>query len=173
MMVRRCVVMVIAGCCLLLVLAARPASHPARSLVGQGIVQPTFPAYTQKATITWWDWSPNDDLIVQSFEKRYPSIHVIPNNVGSGSTEYTKLLTAIQAGSGAPDVVELVQSALPQFIAGGGLRDLAPLGAGRYQPYVMPWAWNIVAQGKSIYAIPIDSGPSVFSTIARSSEPMA
>lgn len=162
MVVHRLVVMVIAGCALLMSLAARPASQPARSVIAQGIVQPAFPAYTQKATITWWDWSTNDAVVVKSFETRYPSIHVIPRNVGGGVTEYTKLLTAIKAGSGAPDVVQLVQSALPQFIAGGGLRDLAPLGAQRYRPYVMPWAWHLVTQGKSIYAIPIDSGPSAF-----------
>ena len=162
MVVRRCVVMGIAGCALLLVLAARPASYPTRFVIGQGIVQPAFPTFTQKATITWWDWSVNDDIIVKRFEQRYPSIHVIPRNVGGGVTEYTKLLTAIRAGAGAPDVVQLVQSALPQFIAGGGLRDLAPLGAQRYRPYILPWAWHLVTQGTRVYAIPVDAGPSVF-----------
>lgn len=160
MVMRRLVVMGVAGCALVLVLAARPAHYPARSVSGQGIVQPAFPAYTHKATITWWDWSVNDDVIVKRFEQRYPSIHVIPRNVGGGVTEYTKLLTALKAGSGAPDVVQLVQSALPQFIAGGGLRDLAPLGAQRYRPYIMPWAWHLVTQGTSVYAIPVDAGPS-------------
>jgi multiple sugar transport system substrate-binding protein len=50
---------------------------------------------------------------------------------------------------------------LPQFIATGGLRDLAPLGADRYRPYFLPWTWNQVSQGSAVYAIPVDSGPTV------------
>lgn len=127
---------------------------------GAGLSQPSYPSYTQKATLTWWDWGTNDQAVVNMFEKKYPTIHVIPRNVGAGTPEYTKLLTAIKAGSGAPDVVQIEYERLPQFIATGGLRDLAPLGANRYRSYFLPWTWKQVSQGKAVYAIPVDSGPT-------------
>src|SRR5919198_1148923 len=129
--------------------------------LGAGVAQPTYPAYTKKVTITWWDWGTNDQAVAKMFEKQYPSIHVIPRNVGAGTPEYTKLLTALKARSGAPDLVQIEFDHLPQFIATGGLRDLAPLGANRYRPYFLPWTWNQVSQGRAVYAIPEDSGPTV------------
>jgi multiple sugar transport system substrate-binding protein len=143
-----------------LVVVALVSSSLVLSL-GASIVQPTYPAYTKQATIKWWSWTTNPQNVIKAFEKQYPSIHVVRENVGSGATEYTKLLTAIKAGSGAPDLVQIEFDHLPQFIATGGLRDLAPLGAKRYRPYVLPWTWNQVSQGHAVYAIPEDSGPTV------------
>ena len=65
---------------------------------------------------------------VKLFEKHYPSIHITVRNVGAGTPEYTKLLTVLKAGSGAPDVVQIEFERLPEFIATGDLRDLAPWG---------------------------------------------
>jgi multiple sugar transport system substrate-binding protein len=148
MMVSKLVVVALVSCSLVLSL-------------GASIVQPTYPPYTKQATIKWWSWTTNPQNVIKAFEKQYPSIHVVRENVGAGTPEYTKLLTAIKAGSGAPDLVQIEFDHLPQFIATGGLRDLAPLGANRYRPYFLPWTWNQVSQGRAVYAIPEDSGPTV------------
>src|SRR5262249_3826598 len=115
------------------------------------IPQPVYPSYTKKVTIKWWGWTTNPQNVIAAFEKHYPSIHVVREEVGAGTPEYTKMLTVIKAGSGAPDLVQLAISVLPQFIATGGLRDLAPLGANLYKPYFLPWTWNQVIEGKSVY----------------------
>jgi multiple sugar transport system substrate-binding protein len=125
-----------------------------------GVTQLTFPPYTQQVSLTWWDWGTNDQAVVKMFEQHYPSIHVTVRNVGAGQPEYTKLLTVLKAGSGAPDVVQIEFERLPEFIATGDLRDLAPLGAARYATAFLPWTWNQVSRGKAIYAIPVDSGPT-------------
>lgn len=127
---------------------------------GVAVSHSPHPLSASRVTLTWWDWGTNDQAVVNTFEKQYPTIHVIARNVGAGAPEYTKLLTAIKAGSGAPDVVQIEYERLPQFIATGGLRDLAPLGTNRYRSSFLPWTWNQVSQGKSVYAIPVDSGPT-------------
>jgi multiple sugar transport system substrate-binding protein len=136
------------------------------ALIGSSVIvsappdagQPAYPAYTRKVTLTWWDWGTNDQAVAKLFEKQYPNIHVIARNVGDGTPHYTKLSTAIKAGTGAPDVVQVEFDKIPQYVATGGLRDLAPLGAARYRPFFQPRIWNQVNRGKAVYAIPVDSG---------------
>ncbi len=123
------------------------------------VIQPTYPKYANKVTIKWWSWTLHTETLIKAFEKQYPNIRVLHENVGYLQTEYSKLLTVIKAGAGAPDLTQLVIDAVPQFIATGGLRDVAPLGANRYRPYFLPWTWNQVSSGRSVYAIPEDSGP--------------
>ncbi|MFB5188805.1 ABC transporter substrate-binding protein [Alicyclobacillus fastidiosus] len=117
-----------------------------------------LPAYNGKATITFWSWVPNDAKRVQIFEKYYPNIKVKLEDVGAGSPEYTKLSTAIQAKSGAPDVVMLEYDMMPQFIESGGLADITQ--------YVDPvkskfptWVMNQVSSNGKVYAVPEDTGP--------------
>lgn len=117
-----------------------------------------LPAYTGKATITFWSWVPNDATRVKIFEKYYPNIKVKLEDVGAGGPEYTKLSTAIQAKSGAPDVVMLEYDMMPQYIESGGLLDITQ--------YVNPvkntfpkWVMNQVSMDGKIYAVPEDTGP--------------
>jgi multiple sugar transport system substrate-binding protein len=63
-----------------------------------------MPVYDGPAvTLSFWSWVPGIDKAIAAFEKEYPKITVKRDNVGNGTTEYNKLLTALQAGSGAPD----------------------------------------------------------------------
>jgi len=109
--------------------------------------------------LNWWTWTGNPQIAIKNFEKAYPSIHVTYHNVGSGSTEYTKLETALKAGSGAPDVVQIEYQALPQFIATKKLVNLAPyVGKGVSKDFPK-WVWNQVTKGSTVYSIPEDIGP--------------
>ncbi|HLI70540.1 MAG TPA: sugar ABC transporter substrate-binding protein [Ktedonobacteraceae bacterium] len=111
------------------------------------------------ATLTFWSWVPNLQQAVNLFEKSHPNIKVKLDNVGSGPTEYTKLTTALKAGSGAPDVVQIEYSYLPQYELMGKLVDLSQYGAGSLKNDFVPWTWGQVSQGSKVYAIPQDSGP--------------
>lgn len=133
-----------------------------RSLAAAGATtlgEPTYPRFSGRATITFWSWVPGIEKVVQMFQEAYPTIRVEYSNVGSGQTLYTKLLTALRAGSGAPDVTQVEFQFLPQFIEIGGLLDLAPLGANSYRNFFVPWTWANVSRGQSVYAIPQDTGP--------------
>jgi len=123
-----------------------------------------LPVYNgSPVTITFWSWAPGiDQWTINAFEKAYPNIKVKWTDVGSGEAEYSKLLTALSAGSGAPDVVQIEYQMLPTFISYGGLVDLSKYGANNYKSLFVPWTWKQVSQGNAVYAIPQDTGPYAF-----------
>ncbi|GBF04383.1 sugar ABC transporter substrate-binding protein [Deinococcus aerius] len=122
---------------------------------------PPFPkAPSGKVTLEVWSWVPGLDKTVQAFEKAYPNIDVKVTNLGGGPQTYTKLRTALQAGSGAPDVAQIEYGFLPAFVDLGGLEDLSKYGANNYKKYFVPWTWGQVSpDGKAVFAIPQDTGP--------------
>src|ERR1700722_1320315 len=111
-------------------------------------------------TLEFWSWVGGLDNTVKDFEKAYPNIKIHVNNVGGGPAEYEKLQTALKAGSGAPDVVQIEYDFLPSFIVTDGLADIAQYGASDAKPYFVPWTWGQVSpDGKAVFGIPQDSGP--------------
>jgi multiple sugar transport system substrate-binding protein len=110
-------------------------------------------------TITFWSWVPHLQDEVTMFEKANPGIKVNYVNAGQGATEYTKLQTALKAGTGAPDVVQIEFQYLPSYEIQNYLVDLAPLGATAVKNDYVPWTWDQVSQGGHVWAIPQDSGP--------------
>ena len=109
--------------------------------------------------LTFWTWVPDIQDQVDLFEKKYPAIKVKVENVGQGLDHYTKVRTAIQAGSGAPDVIQLEYQYISSFSVSGDLLDLAPYGAADLEDQYVPWVWNQVVDGDKVYSIPQDSGP--------------
>lgn len=107
-------------------------------------------------TLTFWTWVPHIQDEVNLFQKAHPNIKVKVTNMPS---EYTKLRTALKAGSGAPDVAQMEFQYLPSFILTGKLVDLSQYGANDIKNDYVPWAWSQVSQGSKIFAIPQDSGP--------------
>jgi multiple sugar transport system substrate-binding protein len=143
-------------------LPARLLAVPTLLLASAALAQtPAFPAYSgPPVTLTFWSWVPGIDKTVAAFEKVYPKIHIKWSNVGSGSAEYTKLLTALKAGTGAPDVAQVEYDFLPDFINYGGLVNLTKYGMSKYKSLFVPWTWGQVSpQGSAVYAIPQDTGP--------------
>ena len=76
-------------------------------------------------TLTFWTWVPNIQTEVNLFQQSHPGIKVHVVNAGQGAPEYTKLRTALKAGSGAPDVVQIEFQLLPTFELSGKLVDLS------------------------------------------------
>jgi multiple sugar transport system substrate-binding protein len=111
------------------------------------------------ATIEFWSWVDGIQSEVALFEKKYPNIKVKVVNAGQPTAEYPKLRTALKAGSGAPDVVQLEAHEVTSFTITKSLLDLAPYGANTIKSKFQPWVWGQVAQGSSVYAIPQDTGP--------------
>jgi multiple sugar transport system substrate-binding protein len=111
-------------------------------------------------TLEFWSWVGGLDKVVKEFEQAFPNIKVNVNNVGGGPAEYTKLQTALKAGSGAPDVAQVEYDFLPSFIVTDGLADMAKYGANEAKPFFVPWTWGQVSpDGKVVFGIPQDSGP--------------
>ncbi|KRV47997.1 sugar ABC transporter substrate-binding protein [Wenjunlia vitaminophila] len=110
-------------------------------------------------TLTFWTWAPNVDKVVARFEKKYPKIKVKVVNAGQSAAQYTKLQTAIKAGTGAPDVAQVEYFALPEFALTKRLVNLKDYGAAELEPKFAASAWSQVSISGGIYGIPQDTGP--------------
>ncbi|HCI82083.1 MAG TPA: sugar ABC transporter substrate-binding protein [Ktedonobacter sp.] len=93
------------------------------------------------------------------FNKSHPNIQVKWESVPAGANgTYAKFFTEITAKN-APDLGQVEYQFLPTFEATGGLLDMSQYGASSIKNDFVPWTWNQVTQGSSVYAIPQDTGP--------------
>lgn len=116
-------------------------------------------ALAKGGKVTVWAWEPTLKKVAADFEKKYPKVDIKLINAGTSDKQYTALQNAISAGSGAPDVAQVEYHALGQFAIAHSVENLAPLGAAAHDKAFTPGPWNAVNYGKSIYALPMDSGP--------------
>ncbi len=142
----------------LLVMVPLAACGGSTSSSGSGSSSSSTSTSSGPVNLTYWAWIPGMDKQVALFNQSHPNIHVTVTNVGSGPVEYDKLFTAIKANN-TPDVSEVEYQLLPTFETTGGLLDMAPYGAASVKDLFVPWTWNQVTLGNSIYAIPQDTGP--------------
>jgi multiple sugar transport system substrate-binding protein len=145
----RIVVGAVAATAIALVVAGSTAAAPSR-------------AAASCTKITFWAWVPGIDRAVKAFNQSHPSICVTLSDVGAGSPEYTKLTQALKAGTGAPDVAEVEYDELPSFELTKDVIDLTPYGVNSVKNTFVPWAWQQVSSGSSVYALPGDAGPMAF-----------
>jgi multiple sugar transport system substrate-binding protein len=109
--------------------------------------------------LTFWTWVPNIENEVKLFEEKYPAIDVEVVNVGQGAPHYQKIRTALEAGEGAPDVVQMEYQYVNSFTLTESLLDLAPYGADELEGDYVDWVWNQVSKDGAVYGIPQDVGP--------------
>jgi multiple sugar transport system substrate-binding protein len=117
-------------------------------------------AMTTPTTLTFWTWVPNIDQEVALFEKKYPAVKVTVVNAGQGADQYTKLRTALKAGSGAPDLAQIEYQYIPTFSITKSLVDLRPYGAEADKSKFVDWTWGqVTGPNGEILAYPQDTGP--------------
>ncbi|MFF6785177.1 extracellular solute-binding protein [Streptomyces sp. NPDC012510] len=110
--------------------------------------------------LTFWTWVPNIAKEIALFEKKYPAVKVKVVNAGQGVKHYTKLRTALKAGSGAPDLVQIEYQAIPTFTITDSLLDLRPYGASTLKDTFVDWTWaQVGGPNGEVWAIPQDTGP--------------
>ena len=110
-------------------------------------------------TLTVWSWLPNTQTELDMCTQANPGLRFQLINAGQAGPEYAKLRTALKAGIGAPDIVQLELSMVRSFAQVRGLADLAPFGASDMAALYVPYTWREVTEGKRIDALPWDSGP--------------
>src|SRR4051812_27860662 len=116
----------------------------------------------EKVALTYWSWTPNMDKVVEGWNSTHPNIQVTVNKQDGGDPAVTKLLTAIKAGSGAPDVMQAEYQKIPTLVAADAIADIAKQ-AGSAKAKFPDSAWNSVTLGSSaVYGVPQDSGPMMF-----------
>jgi multiple sugar transport system substrate-binding protein len=130
---------------------------------GDGAVQSVSQDEIKKALetptkLTFWSWLPKAQVIVDAFEAKYPAIDVELVTTNGGEQEQ-RLRTAIQAGSGVPDVVHLQSQGVSTFVLSEDLLDLRPYGAAELEDDFVPAVWATGVIGDGVYGIPQDLGP--------------
>lgn len=88
--------------------------------------------------LLFWSWVPHLQDEVNLFNKSHSDIQVKLVNVAQGGPEYTKLRTALKAGTGAPDVVQIEFQYLPTFEILNGLVDISAYGANAVKERLCP-----------------------------------
>ncbi|GAA1942335.1 sugar ABC transporter substrate-binding protein [Microbacterium deminutum] len=129
---------------------------PSSSAISQADIDK---AMTTPTNLTFWTWVPDIQNEVDLFEAKYPDIKVKVENVGQGLPHYQKLRSAIEAGTGAPDVAQIEYQYIPSFVLPKSLLDLTPYGAADLSGDFVDWAWKQVAPADQVWAIPQDVGP--------------
>lgn len=109
--------------------------------------------------LTIWGWSQPYENAAAQAEDEYPNLDIEVVNVGTGEEHYTAMQNAVTAGSGGPDLAQVEQFAVPQFVLGEALADLGQFGAGELQDTFNPGPWDAVTEDGGVYALPTDSGP--------------
>lgn len=120
-------------------------------------------AATGPVKLTYWAWAPNMDKVVKIWNKSHPDITVTVNKQDGGDAAVTKLLTAIKAGSGAPDIMQAEYQKIPTLVSANALADLSDVGASDVAGDFPKSTWSAVTLGTdAVYAVPQDSGPMMF-----------
>lgn len=144
---------------------ALAACAPPATSAPQGSVDVLSQAEIDKAMstpteLTFWSWVPDIDQQIALFEDKYPDIKVTVVNAGATTAEYMKLRTALAAGTGAPDVVQMELAFLPTFTQAGDVLDLRPYGAADQESKFVDWTWaQVTGANGEVWAYPQDTGP--------------
>ena len=115
-----------------------------------------------KVELTYWTWAPNMDKVVEAWNSANPDIQVTVNKQDGGDPAVTKLLTAIKAGSGAPDIMQAEYQKIPTLVAAQAIADIGADVASVKSKFSAS-AWNAVTLGSdAVYGVPQDTGPMMF-----------
>lgn len=153
-------------------LAACGAQHtPAPEAPAQAAAPATTTEAGQAAAsgkkIVIWGWPAADkayESFLADFKAEHPDIETDIQMMQTAD-EHSKLLTALAAGTGAPDVGMIEINHIDKFVVKGGLEDLLapPYNAGKYQQDMVEYKWR---QGSTpdgrLVAFPWDIGPATF-----------
>ncbi|HWQ12543.1 MAG TPA: extracellular solute-binding protein [Roseiflexaceae bacterium] len=130
-----------------------------------GALQPAAPTATPLAetTITIWNWI--DEALtglLQNFEQANPGIRVRAERY-SYDRAHRQLLSALESGSGAPDVFITDLDSLGGLRGRPGLADLGgpPFDGARLRGDILPQLWDHVAFEGRVVALPWNVGVGV------------
>lgn len=116
-----------------------------------------------KVELTFWTWAPGMEEAVAVWNEANPDIQVTVNKQDGGDPAVTKLLTAIQAGSGAPDLFQTEYQKIPTLVSEDALADISDVLPDGTAERFAEGTWQSVTLGSdAVYGVPQDSGPMQF-----------
>ena len=97
---------------------------------------------------------------MELWNEKNPTIHVTVNKQDGGDPAVTKLLTAVKAGSGAPDLIQAEYQKIPTLVAADALADLVRHRGQETKSHFPDGVWNSVTLGgDALYSVPAGHRP--------------
>ncbi|HEX7057586.1 MAG TPA: extracellular solute-binding protein [Bacilli bacterium] len=129
----------------------------------QGAAQTDAPK--EKIELTFWTLGNNGyETLVDKWNADHPDIQVKVQNTGDQTAHHNNMLTAISAGSGAPDIFMLEIGFMEKFLAAtDNFYNLNDLGAQDLKGNYLDWKWQQASSkdGSFQLGLPTDIGPTV------------
>lgn len=119
----------------------------------------------EKVELNFWTLgTAGYDKLVEEWNAAHPDIQVKVQNTGDQTAHHNNLLTALSAGSGAPDIFMLEIAFMEKFIKNEDkFNNLYDLGAKDIEKNYLEWKWKQASSkdGSFQIGLPTDIGPSV------------
>ncbi|MBW7457652.1 extracellular solute-binding protein, partial [Paenibacillus sepulcri] len=117
---------------------------------------------SKKVKLQMWFWQgASFEKIIPEFNKLHPDIEIVPQ-IYKWEDAHKKLLTAMSADSGGPDIAMIDISQLDQFLKyPDKFYDLNEFGASDLKDEYLEWKWNQSIVGDKQLGLPTDIGPMV------------
>ncbi|MDT0342449.1 ABC transporter substrate-binding protein [Streptomyces litchfieldiae] len=122
---------------------------------------PGSAADDEVTTVTFWSWTSGSQELVDRFNATHDDIQVAFEQIPAGTAGgYSKMYNAVRAGK-APDLVNVEYPQVPAFVAHNVIQPLTSRGVEDLRGHYPEWAWNQVALGGEVHALPINMAPQV------------
>ncbi|TDC78784.1 ABC transporter substrate-binding protein [Streptomyces hainanensis] len=108
-------------------------------------------------TLDFWAWA-DIGQAVDLWNSTHPDVHVELSAPAGGASIFQRLSSAVAAGSGAPDLVQVDYNNLTTLAVAGYLEDITARAAA-LEPAFVPSAWRQVLIDGRVWAVPQDIGP--------------
>ncbi len=113
--------------------------------------------------LTFWGWAPNMDKVVAKYNATHKNIQVNYVKTDAGDPAVTKLLTAIKAGNGAPDLMQAEYQKIPTLVSANAIVDIKKnVAASTTAKFSKGVLSSVTLGSNALYGIPQDSGPMMF-----------
>lgn len=109
--------------------------------------------------VTIWAWYGAFEEVADDFNAKHDDVQVCWTGSSAGAEAYTKLNTALEAGTGAPDIAMLEGDVIASYVLQGAIVDLTDYGASDVESDYAPGFWRNVTVGQGVFGIPVDGGP--------------
>lgn len=110
--------------------------------------------------LTFWSWAPGIEEVVALWNQQNPDVQVLVSRQDAGDAAVTKLLTAVRAGNGAPDLVQAEYQTITSLVAADAIADISAELAPETPEHFSEGIWSGVGVGDdAVYAVPQDTGP--------------
>lgn len=113
----------------------------------------------EPVTLTMWSWMVGTEEVVDQFNATHKDIKVEYTEITAGTDGYSKIDSAIKAGS-APDVVGMEYAMLPEFASQGNLEDLTE-HSGKLVKSFPESLQSLVTPGGRTWGVPFDVTPQL------------